>query len=192
MAHIHTGPGQYDLTSSAFIVGSGEEPALLLHRHKTLDVLIQPGGHVELTETPWQAITREILEETGYEVSQLRILQPRVRPPGTGVHPQPVCVRSFRFGEEDHFHTDVTYAFVTDELPRHPVGADESQDLIWVTRALLASLAPPETYDDVREVGLFVLDHLLSTLEPIPPPSSCAERSGDVVCHGGVSWGRVN
>lgn len=76
MAHIHTGLGQHDLTVSAFIVrGAPDGPRLLLHRHKKLALVLQPGGHVELAENPWAAIIREIAEETGYSATQLVVLQ---------------------------------------------------------------------------------------------------------------------
>ena len=51
MGHIHTDPGQHDLTVSAFIVRESDgRPLLLVHRHKSLALLLQPGGHVELDE----------------------------------------------------------------------------------------------------------------------------------------------
>jgi 8-oxo-dGTP pyrophosphatase MutT (NUDIX family) len=129
---------------------------------------MQPGGHVELHENPWEAITHEILEEAGYDIDQLSVLQPRLRmtiTPETGALPQPMTVRCFRFGDEEHFHTDLTYAFVTTEMPRHGVGEGESADLMWVTSDELAQI---HTYDDVREVGLFVLDYLVSEWEAVP------------------------
>lgn len=171
MAHIHTEPGQYDLTVSAYIVHTGVEPRLLLHRHKVLGVLMQPGGHVELTETPWQAITHEILEETGYDMGQLEVFQPRIGLPFSaeyGWHPHPVAVRSFRFGDLDHFHTDLVYAFLTSESPKHPVAEGESPSLTWITESELSALPPEETYEDVRQLGLYVLTTLINEWVPVP------------------------
>lgn len=172
MSHIHTEPGQYDLTVSAYILRLDlPEPAMLLHRHKTLGKIIQPGGHVELDETPWQGIRHELLEETGYDLDQLAVLQPKLRltsAPGDALHPQPVCLRSFLFSAAlGHFHTDVTYAFTTTEAARHPVGPGESHELFWLNREQLAGLDPAETFDDVRQIGLFILDHLLADWEPV-------------------------
>lgn len=80
MPHIHTEPGQHDQTASAFIIRTDTpEPAVLFHMHKKVHILLQPGGHIELHETPWQAVLHEIHEETGYELSQLTILQPQQR-----------------------------------------------------------------------------------------------------------------
>lgn len=40
MAHIHTKPGQHDLTASAYIIrDDGNEPVVLLHRHKKLGAI---------------------------------------------------------------------------------------------------------------------------------------------------------
>lgn len=70
MPHIHTEPGQHDLTVSAYIVRMDlPEPAIILHKHRKLNKWLQFGGHVEPHENPWQAVQREIREESGYELS---------------------------------------------------------------------------------------------------------------------------
>lgn len=50
------------VTSSAVVVGPR---GVLLHRHKLLGIWLQPGGHIDAGEAPWQAAVRETLEETG-------------------------------------------------------------------------------------------------------------------------------
>ena len=50
------------VTGSALVCGP---KGLLLLRHKRLDILVQPGGHLERGETPWEAARREGEEETG-------------------------------------------------------------------------------------------------------------------------------
>ena len=169
MAHIHTGPGEHDLTVSAFIVRTtAGVRRLLLHRHKTLGVIIQPGGHVELTENPWQAIAHELMEETGYDLGQLWVLQPAqrlMREESALVHPQPVSVRTFNFaGESSHFHIDLSWAFVASEDPRGSPGEGESEELLWVSAQELAELK--NTYEDVRETGLYVLNALMNEWTP--------------------------
>ena len=172
MAHIHTGPGQYDLTVSMYILRLADSPRLLMHRHKTLGVWLQPGGHVELDETPWQALAHELREETGYDLDQLCVLQPPLVPPdpyGDVLHPQPVCLRSFPFGVgTNHFHTDLCFAFVADADPRHPIGVGESSDLAWLTRQELAELPSDQTYEDARQIGMYILDNLLEEWVRVP------------------------
>jgi 8-oxo-dGTP diphosphatase len=75
MAHIHIGENEIDLTVSAFIVRKFPDDSwrLLVHRHKKLGKLLQKGGRVELNETPWEAITHELEEESGYDIANLRV-----------------------------------------------------------------------------------------------------------------------
>src|SRR3954466_7704978 len=63
MPHIHHEPGQHDFTTSAFIVRTDRsEPQAVLHEHRKIGKLLQFGGHIELTESPWQALLREVRE----------------------------------------------------------------------------------------------------------------------------------
>ncbi|MDR0847729.1 MAG: NUDIX domain-containing protein [Propionibacteriaceae bacterium] len=169
MAHIHTGPGEHDLTVSAFIVKTTYGvPRLLLHRHKTLGIMIQPGGHVELTENPWQALAHELVEETGYNLSQLWVLQPDVTPPTMGdavCHPQPMCVRTFSYDKTtNHYHIDLSWGFITAEEPQGLPGEGESQELVWVSAEELATMK--DTYEDVRVTGLYLLNTLVNEWHP--------------------------
>ena len=50
------------VTASAIVVG---ERGTVLHRHKRLGLWLQPGGHIDAGETPWDAAVRETREETG-------------------------------------------------------------------------------------------------------------------------------
>lgn len=168
MAHIHTEPGQHDHTVSAYIVRlDGPVPRAVVHHHKKLRRYLQFGGHIELDEGPWQAVSHEILEESGFDMDQLALLQPPLRLeslPGTDLHPVPVCYNTHRIAN-DHFHTDVGWAFVAREAPRHRVGNDESADIRLVTRAELLDPAFAELDQSAREVFRFVLDVCLDSWE---------------------------
>ena len=170
MGHIHTKPGEHDHTASAFIVNvSSGEPKIILHMHKKLHKLLQFGGHIETLETPWQAVTHEILEESGYEMSQLKILQPKGRlevAPGSVVHPAPIYHQTHPFSE-DHFHTDVAYAFVTTEEPLHPVADDELGLLREFTRQELVELPDDEIFESVRSACIYVFDVCLPEWEQL-------------------------
>jgi 8-oxo-dGTP pyrophosphatase MutT (NUDIX family) len=163
MPHIHTGPGEHDATASAFIVRfDTSQPQLLLHTHKKLHILMQPGGHIEVLENPWQAVLHEIVEETGYDLSQLQILQPSERPralTGAILHPAAVCQSTHDFGADSngHRHTDTAYAFAAQSAPSGKPDDGESTDLVWVTADELATLTSDQIIPNIREIGLYVL-----------------------------------
>jgi 8-oxo-dGTP diphosphatase len=173
MAHIHTGLGQHDLTVSAFIVRDAPDgPRLLLHRHKKLELLLQPGGHVELDENPWAAIIREIAEETGYSSTQLMVLQPPLRMRGplgdsAVLHPQPVSVLTHDYDPDGrHRHIDLGFAFLASGEPYSEPQAGESACLLWASQAELALVTGiPE---NTRQIAKFVLESARTQWEPVP------------------------
>lgn len=172
MAHIHTGPGQHDLTASAFIVRlDTSEPTLMLHMHKKLHKYLQFGGHVELHETPWQAVTHELAEESGYAMSQLQLLQPKLRIKkltGTDLQPHPLQINTHKFNDElDHYHTDIAFAFVTSEAPKNNVQEGESSDIHLFTLEELKAIPSDKIVENVRETGIFVLTECLNNWEVI-------------------------
>lgn len=67
----------------AFAVIADEQGRVLLCHRTDLDMWNLPGGVVEHDEAPWQAVVREVREETGLEVTvaQLAIVDHR---PGKG------------------------------------------------------------------------------------------------------------
>lgn len=162
MAHIHTGAGEHDLTASAFIVRTDfDEPKLMLHRHRKLGKYLQFGGHVELNENPWQAVTHEIQEESGYELKQLQVLQPSqrivVHTEGSVFHPQPLCVNTHVFNDE-HKHIDITWVFVADQPPAQSVAEAESEEFLLVSKSELAAMLPEQLGSGTREIGAFIFD----------------------------------
>lgn len=172
MAHIHTKPGQHDLTAGAYVFRTDfDQPKLLMHMHKKLNKWLQFGGHVELDETPWQAVAHELTEESGYELSQLRLLQPPERMrrlSRSNLHPQPVVVNTHQFNDE-HNHTVLEYAFVTDEEPSQAVGEGESQEMQLFTRDELAAIPDDEIFPDSKEICLYMFDVCVPNWEQVDP-----------------------
>jgi 8-oxo-dGTP pyrophosphatase MutT (NUDIX family) len=174
MAHIHTDPGQHDLTASGFIVRADQgELKLLLHWHKKLHRWMQFGGHVELHENPWQAATHEILEESGYELSQLDLLQPAIPRmpadiPGTVFHPFPLYVMTGPFPGLDHHHTDISYAFVTDQEPKHKVGDGESSVMRLFSLEEIKALPDTEILGNIRNIAIYVFNECLPNWQRSP------------------------
>jgi 8-oxo-dGTP pyrophosphatase MutT (NUDIX family)/GNAT superfamily N-acetyltransferase len=102
------------VTASAIVVGSR---GVVLHKHKRLGIWLQPGGHIDAGETPWQAAVRETREETGLPVDDFAEPPPLAH---VDVHP----------GPKGHTHLDLRYVVTApDAAPRPPAG--ESQDVKW-------------------------------------------------------------
>lgn len=171
MPHIHEKPGQHDLTVSAYIVRTdGAEPKVFLHRHRKIGKLLPFGGHVELTETPWQAIAHEIEEESGYVLSQLEVLQPISRlkvAQYVNLHPYPLAMNTHD-SSRTHFHTDIQYGFVTNEDPAGLPAEGESQELLWLTVQEIKALHKDQMYANNKEMCEFVCTEALSNWECVP------------------------
>ncbi|HVC71582.1 MAG TPA: NUDIX domain-containing protein [Acidimicrobiales bacterium] len=104
------------VTGSAVVVGSR---GTVLHKHKRLHRWMQPGGHIDPGESPWDAALRESEEETGLTV----------RHPVEGPRLLHLDVHEAAKG---HTHLDLRYLLVApDEDPAPPPG--ESPEARWYT-----------------------------------------------------------
>lgn len=173
MAHIHTDPGQHDFTASAYIVRTDlPEPAIVMHKHRILNQWLQFGGHVELHEDPWQTVKHEVEEESGYQLSQLKLLQPDIRQlklKNAVSHPWPANISTFQFGDTDHYHTDIAYAFTTTEEPAGKASDGESQEFRVLTRDDLVALQDNETPENVRQLALAILEDYVLSWKQVSP-----------------------
>lgn len=115
-------------TGSALVVGAR---GIVLHRHKRLGIWLQPGGHVDPGEAPWEAAAREATEETGLVVTH----------PAGG--PRLAHVDVHRGAKERCFlHLDLRYLLLAgDDDPQPPDG--ESPDARWFTLDEAAEVADP-------------------------------------------------
>ncbi len=106
--------GPEHVTGSAVVVG---RRGTVLHLHKRLHRWLQPGGHLERGETPWDAALRESQEETGLMLTH---------PPG-GPRLIHVDVHDAAHG---HTHLDLRYLLLApDRDPAPPPG--ESPEARW-------------------------------------------------------------
>ena len=106
--------GPEHVTGSAVVVG---RRGTVLHMHKRLHRWLQPGGHLDPGEAPWDAALREAEEETGLDVAH---------PPG-GPRLIHVDVHDAAHG---HTHLDLRYLLVApDRDPAPPPG--ESPEARW-------------------------------------------------------------
>lgn len=136
MPHIHNQPNQHDTTISTYIVMLDDiEPKFLLHMHKKFGKIIQLGGHVELDETPWQTVAHELIEESGYSLDELSVLQPfkeQTHIDNVVVAPVPFILNTFKVNDE-HYHDDLGFVFVAKQKPKSLPQEGESSDLRWLT-----------------------------------------------------------
>ena len=165
MPHIHTKPNQHDITVSAYIVRNVDGGwKCLVHYHKKFDTLMQIGGHVELDETPWKSLATELMEEAGYSLAELMIVQPtsrRVRESKPVNHPVPFASNTHYVGNQ-HYHSDFAYGFVAKNLPTMSVGDGESSDLRWMSIDEL--MVAVEKGDALRDMT-YIYEFLVATID---------------------------
>ncbi len=130
------------VTGSGIVIGPR---GVVLLEHKRLGIWLQPGGHIDPGETPWDAALRESREETGLEVAFAGPID------ACGV-PEMIHV-DVHEGGRGHTHLDLRYLIDGGrEDPDPPEG--ESQLIDWFEwdaaidradpglRGILLSLAP--------------------------------------------------
>jgi 8-oxo-dGTP pyrophosphatase MutT (NUDIX family) len=108
--------GPTHVTGSAIVVGPR---GVVLHRHKRMGIWLQPGGHLEPGEAPWQAARREAAEETG-----LTLRHPAGGPRLVHVDVHAAPLR--------HVHLDLRYVLLAADADPCPAPG-ESQDVRWFT-----------------------------------------------------------
>jgi 8-oxo-dGTP pyrophosphatase MutT (NUDIX family) len=123
------------VTGSAIVVGPR---GTVLHWHKRLGGWLQPGGHVDAGEAPWQAALREAHEETGLPV----------RHPDDG----PRLVHLDVHPAGPHVHLDARYLLLSADAEPSPA-AEESQQVRWFSFADAIALADPALVDGLRRVA---------------------------------------
>lgn len=132
-----------------------------LIKHPLFGVWMQPGGHVEDDETPFEAALREAREETGLD--RLRLLDVHTPPflattATTIPMPLPVWVREHPVPHGDnhvrdaHVHIDFKFLAIAEsdvptDVPDHPFE--------WFDRGRITEL---DTLDDVRAAGVALFD----------------------------------
>ncbi len=110
-------------TGSAWIVDPAESKVLLLH-HAKLAKWLQPGGHLEEGEFPWDAALREAYEEVGLKVELEGREKGFVIPLDLDCHSIPA-----RGEMKEHFHYD--FRFLAFASFKEALGGQEGLKMKW-------------------------------------------------------------
>jgi len=135
------------VTGSALVVGPR---GVVLLKHKRLGIWLQPGGHIDPGETPWDAALREAREETGLDVRFATTSSP-----GDPDRIPSLLHVDVHAGGRGHTHLDARYLLAGGTAEPDPPD-DESQEIGWYDWDAAVERAEP---------GLEgILRHLQSTL----------------------------
>ena len=121
-------------TASAFILCPNLGKILLLN-HKSLDILLQPGGHIEKEDTtPFAAALRELEEETGcLDLDKINYLAALPDDPLVPFHISTHEIpENPKKGEPAHLHHDFGYLFDINEMQEIIIDPNESDGFQWV------------------------------------------------------------
>lgn len=159
MPHIHTEPGQIDMTVGVFIVHP-ESERVLLRYHDKYDMWLVPGGHVELDELPEVAAIREVKEEVGLDVELFSRPMPDVDDPERQslIVPEYMDIHSI---SPDHRHIAMIY-FATSQTTDvvEPDNHERSRGIRWMTKQEL--LAAEDIGELIKFYALQALARLSS------------------------------
>lgn len=117
------------ITASAILL-SADCTKILLVRHKFLQKLLQPGGHVDENETTLEASKRELSEETGLtDFEYIKYSdENELLPLDIDIHAIPINPKK---NEEAHYHYDFLYLYVMKSDEKTNQNETELDDLEW-------------------------------------------------------------
>lgn len=133
--------------ASVFVIDPATKKILLVF-HNKFKKWVQPGGHIELDETPEETALREVYEETGLKVQIIGEHFPReddfIRPLG---------IQKNR-GSDGELHIDIIYAAIPISVIDVNNFDEEIGDVRWFSREELEEI---EVFPDIK----ITMDYLI-------------------------------
>jgi len=133
---------------SVFVYDKNRKKFLLVH-HKKMGTWVQPGGHVEINESPEEAAIREVFEETGLKIKILGERKPR-----DCDYILPLAIQKNDISAK-HIHMDFVYVAYVEGENKLVLNDKESTGIEWFT---LAEIKEPtfNTFPDIIEWAEFI------------------------------------
>jgi 8-oxo-dGTP pyrophosphatase MutT (NUDIX family) len=127
-----------------YVVDPKKEKFLLL-KHKEFNKWLPSGGHIKKNESPDDAATREVFEETGLKIELVGERLPR----RTDLI-RPLAMQTNIIKQNEHIHMDFIYIGIAkDEKQELVLNDKEEYDIKWFTYNEIMN-EKFDTYPDVR------------------------------------------
>ena len=129
-------PSEKHFCASVWVTTKTKPKKVLLLHHKKLDKWQQPGGHIEKFENPIEGAIREVVEETGIDISFLLNTIETIDEEGKFLPvPQFLMEQSIPAHKKEpaHFHLDIQYVVEIDE-EQATHNKRESHGIQWFTK----------------------------------------------------------
>ena len=136
---------------SVFVYDKDSKKFLLIH-HKKMETWVQPGGHIEMNESPEEAAIREVFEETGLKIKILG-----ERKPKNCDYILPLAIQK-NYVNDNHIHMDFVYVAYVDGENELILNEKEATGIGWFTLNEIKK-STFNTFPDIIEWAEFIVNN---------------------------------